>query len=214
MADLLGVRVSGLFAWVLWRSLYLFKLPSWSKRVKVGFDWAWDLVFSRDLGHLRTDQTERISRARYQPGDYVFRTGDPAVNFYAIERGEVDVIETRENGEERPLAVLGAGDFFGEMAMLEGRPHHASVRARSELVVFVMGCSIFERISKSLTPLRNLVAEAVRRRGGHLWRHLPEARATRRPPATRGRAPPAAPSANCSAPCRNGPSSGRARTCP
>ena len=177
VADLLGVRISGFCAWFLWRSVYLFKLPSWSKRVKVGFDWAWDLVFSRDLGHLRTDQTERISRARYQPGDYVFRTGDPAVNFYAIQSGEVEVIETRESGEERPLAVLGAGDFFGEMAMLEGRPHHASVRARTDLVVLVLGCSVFERISESLTPLRDLVTAAVRRRGGHLWRHLPEARA-------------------------------------
>ena len=177
VADVLGVRMSGFVAWFLWRSVYLFKLPSWSKRVKVGFDWAWDLVFARDLGHLRTDQTERISRARYHPGDYVFRAGDPAVNFYAIERGEVEVIETRENGEQRPLAVLGAGDFFGEMAMLEGRPHHASVRARRELVVLVMGCNIFERISASLTPLRDLVADAVRRRSGHLWRHLPDARA-------------------------------------
>jgi NADH dehydrogenase len=130
VADLLGVRVTGFPAWFLWRSVYLFKLPSWSKRVKVGFDWAWDLMFPRDLVHLRTDQTERISRARYHPGDYIFRAGDLAVNFYAIERGEVEVIAASETAAAHPLAVLGAGHLWRHLpearAALERQPGCAS----------------------------------------------------------------------------------------
>jgi NADH:quinone reductase (non-electrogenic) len=48
VAEILGRRISGFCAWFLWRSVYLFKLPSWSRRVKVGADWAWDLLFARD----------------------------------------------------------------------------------------------------------------------------------------------------------------------
>ncbi|MFI1398317.1 NAD(P)/FAD-dependent oxidoreductase [Streptomyces sp. NPDC020681] len=44
-----GRRVSGLLAWVLWRSIYLSKLPSAEKRLRVLADWTLDLVFPRDI---------------------------------------------------------------------------------------------------------------------------------------------------------------------
>jgi NADH dehydrogenase len=87
VAEVRGLRLSGFLAWLLWRGVYLLKLPSWSRRAKVGFDWVWDLLFARDLAHPKAQPTERISRAYYQPGDYIFRQGEPAMNFYAIKRG-------------------------------------------------------------------------------------------------------------------------------
>ncbi|WP_369275715.1 NAD(P)/FAD-dependent oxidoreductase [Streptomyces sp. R11] len=44
-----GRRVSGFLAWVLWRSVYLSKLPSVEKRLRVLADWTLDLVFPRDI---------------------------------------------------------------------------------------------------------------------------------------------------------------------
>ncbi|MFE7777973.1 NAD(P)/FAD-dependent oxidoreductase [Streptomyces sp. NPDC057445] len=44
-----GRQVSGLLAWVLWRSVYLSKLPSVEKRLRVLADWTLDLVFPRDI---------------------------------------------------------------------------------------------------------------------------------------------------------------------
>jgi hypothetical protein len=49
VAEMFGMRVSGIVAWFLWRGVYLFKLPTWSRRIKVGLDWFWDLLFPRDL---------------------------------------------------------------------------------------------------------------------------------------------------------------------
>ncbi|MGH7792287.1 MAG: FAD-dependent oxidoreductase [Thermodesulfobacteriota bacterium] len=165
VAEILGMRISGFAAWVLWRSVYLFKLPSWSRRAKVGLDWAWELVFSRDLAHPKTNQTERVSKAYYRPGDYIFHQGEPGINFYIIERGEVEVV--RPDDEEQStevLAVLGPGDFFGEMALFDDQPRNASIRARTPVEVVVMGRNVFTQISGSLTAFRNLLAEAVKRR--------------------------------------------------
>jgi NADH dehydrogenase len=76
-------------------------------------DWAWELLFARDLAHPKAQPTERVSRAYYQPGDYIFRQGEPAMNFYAIERGEVDVLQTRDGTEPAMLLnILGPGDFL------------------------------------------------------------------------------------------------------
>jgi len=178
VAEILGHRISGFIAWFLWRSVYLFKLPSWSRRVKVGADWAWDLLFARDLVNLKTDPTERVSRAYFRPGDFVFRQGEPALNFYSVEKGTLDVIRTNEtDGSEQLVAVIGPGDFFGEMALIEGRARSASVRARTPVEVTTLGAQVFSRISKALAPLQQRLAEAIRQRTANPWTRLPHVHA-------------------------------------
>ena len=49
VARVFGVRFSGVVAWLLWRTIYLAKLPRFDRKVRVAIDWALDLVFSRDL---------------------------------------------------------------------------------------------------------------------------------------------------------------------
>jgi NADH dehydrogenase len=48
-ADVCGIRFCGLFAWWLWRTIYLLKLPSLEKRIRVALDWTVDLFFPRDI---------------------------------------------------------------------------------------------------------------------------------------------------------------------
>jgi NADH dehydrogenase len=48
-AEILGVRFSGLLAWLLWRGLYLSKLPGLERKIRVSLDWILDLFFSRDI---------------------------------------------------------------------------------------------------------------------------------------------------------------------
>ena len=48
-AEVMGRPFSGFLAWILWRGLYLSKLPGLEKKVRVLFDWILDLVFSRDI---------------------------------------------------------------------------------------------------------------------------------------------------------------------
>jgi NADH dehydrogenase len=63
VANILGVNFSGFFAWFLWRTIYLSKLPRLEKKVRVALDWALDLLFSKDLVQLITPrETEQIRR--------------------------------------------------------------------------------------------------------------------------------------------------------
>ncbi|HVU16495.1 MAG TPA: FAD-dependent oxidoreductase [Candidatus Didemnitutus sp.] len=176
VAEMFGFRLSGFWAWFAWRGVYLFKLPSWSRRVQVGFDWAWLLLFPRDLSYLRTDATDRVTHAHYEPGDYIIKQGEPPVGFYVIEEGEVEVVRTsKEKPEGEILAVVGKGSFFGEQALLNKSPRTASVRARTPLEVVVMGPHVFTSISKSLAPLRTALTQALTRRSASFWQQRPEA---------------------------------------
>jgi NADH:quinone reductase (non-electrogenic) len=177
VAEMLGVRISGFLAWFLWRGVYLFKLPTWSRRVKVGFDWAWDVVFPRDLSFLNTDGAERLTHAYYRPGDFVQRQGELARTFSVIEEGEVEVLQMTEQAPEgKVVAILGKGDFFGEAALLGNRPHGTSIRARTVARLVQIGSALFSQLAGSFVPLRDLLSRAVTRRSGDFWRRMPLAK--------------------------------------
>jgi NADH dehydrogenase len=57
VASIFGLRFSGLLAWLLWRSIYLFKLPTGQKKVRVMLEWALDLCFERDTVQLLNVQS-------------------------------------------------------------------------------------------------------------------------------------------------------------
>src|SRR6476659_3512876 len=140
VAVLLGMHLSGFIAWFVWRGVYLFKLPTWARKFQVGFDWAWLLLFPRDLAHVRTNQTDRVTPAHYRAGDVIIEKGDPPTHFYVIKKGEVEVVRITEkdpNGEV--VAVLGPGSFFGEKALLSNEPGVANVRARTPVDGLVIG---------------------------------------------------------------------------
>jgi len=61
VAEILGLRFSGIVAWCLWRAIYLGKLPGLQKKVRVALDWALDLVFSKDLVQLPTLRSPTMS---------------------------------------------------------------------------------------------------------------------------------------------------------
>jgi NADH dehydrogenase len=53
VAEIKGFKFSGFFAWFLWRSIYLGKLPGWDRKMRVALDWALDLFFPRDIVQLK-----------------------------------------------------------------------------------------------------------------------------------------------------------------
>lgn len=71
--------------------------------------------------------------AQYDAGTVIFREGDAGTEMFVIESGEVEI--SRSSRGLQPVAVLGAGDFFGEMAILEDQPRFATATARSACVL-------------------------------------------------------------------------------
>jgi len=49
IANILGRNVAGFWAWLIWRNVYLSKIPNWDKRLRVLIDWTLDLFFARDV---------------------------------------------------------------------------------------------------------------------------------------------------------------------
>ncbi len=60
------------------------------------------------------------------------------------------------------MALFVPGEFFGEIALLDGTVRIGSIRARTAVEVLVMGKEVFSQMSRTLAPFRNLLAQALR----------------------------------------------------
>jgi NADH dehydrogenase len=67
VAEILGMRFSGIIAWCMWRAIYLSKLPGLQKKVRVALDWTLDLFFSKDIVELPTLRAPTMSQAEEPP---------------------------------------------------------------------------------------------------------------------------------------------------
>ena len=62
-------------------------------------------------------------------GRVLFDFGDPGASMYIVKSGKIRISIPGDHGEEVPLANLGPGEFFGEMALLDGQPRSARATA-------------------------------------------------------------------------------------
>jgi len=87
-------------------------------------------------------------RTQFAKGNEIFAEGDLGLAMYVIESGEVE-IRKKLGGEDRVLATLGKGDFFGEMCMLEeGAPRSAAAYATEDVTAVIIDQSAFTFILK------------------------------------------------------------------
>jgi CRP-like cAMP-binding protein/Zn-dependent protease len=102
------------------------------------------------------DLAGRVHRHRFSPGETLVRQGDAADAFYLLRRGRCALIEETRDGHESMIAPLGPGSTFGDLALLEGTPHWATVRAQCSGEVFVLDAGTFQRLlAQTLTLPRS-----------------------------------------------------------
>lgn len=96
-----------------------------------------------DLDSSELSQIVHIMQIQQlRPGQWVFREGDPGDAWYVVYEGEVEVVKDGE----RVIAILGRRACFGEMAILDGSPRSASVRATRALTVFRFPRPLFSQL--------------------------------------------------------------------
>jgi CRP-like cAMP-binding protein len=85
----------------------------------------------KDLGFLES----MVHVRNYEAGENVFHEGDVGSGMYCIRSGQVLIYIQDDEGREIEQALLGPGDFFGEVALTEQKPRIASARALEPTVL-------------------------------------------------------------------------------
>ncbi|HLW61625.1 MAG TPA: Crp/Fnr family transcriptional regulator [bacterium] len=94
------------------------------------------------FAHLSAGPLARLAALaqarRYAKDQVIFSEGDPGSALYTIVKGRIKIARSSLDGKERTIALLGRGDFFGELALLDGDPRSAdaiAVEASEVLIV-------------------------------------------------------------------------------
>lgn len=100
------------------------------------------------LAALKEDHLEMLAKVAttrtFNPGEVIIRQGDPGAGLFVIIKGYVDVtLRDKPGNPEYKLNTLGKGDFFGEMALIDGYPRSATVTAFDETQVVELDRWVF-----------------------------------------------------------------------
>lgn len=90
--------------------------------------------------------------AEYEPGTVLFREGDDARDMYVIQSGSV-AIQRRIGERDRTIAILPAGEFFGEMAIVNDRPRSATAMVNEPSRLLVIDGHTFEVMLRTKTEI-------------------------------------------------------------
>ena len=114
-----------------------------------------------------------LRQRRFRRDETIFHQGDPGDALYVVASGRVKVLlPAPDTGEAAILATLGPGQFFGELAMLDGEPHSASVIALEPTEVLMLGRSDFERLFDTQPSIRRSLVVALAGQLRRLTEHV------------------------------------------
>jgi len=154
------LRLSGAIAAIAGRIGFVAYMPTWRHRFTLIQDWLASALFARDITQMRFERSDAVVRMRFGAGEVIIREGDPASRFYIITDGEVEVVHRTEDGKEERLAVLGAGQYFGEIALLYDVTRTATVRAVVDTTVVSIARQDFGTLVTYLPGLRESLSHS------------------------------------------------------
>jgi CRP/FNR family transcriptional regulator, cyclic AMP receptor protein len=103
----------------------------------------------------------------FRTRETIFRRGDPGVGLYGVLSGGVVVTVESESGKELILNTFGPGDFFGEIALLDGKGRTATAVAREPTELLFLARRVFlpfiEQRPQVATHMIALLCERLRR---------------------------------------------------
>jgi NADH dehydrogenase len=166
VGKVLGIKVSGMLAWFMWRAVYWAKLPGFNRKLHVAIDWFLDLILSKDIVQLNVAPSESISREHFEAGEIVFRQGEWGDRAYVIIHGEVEVLREDAGQGETMLARLQDGECFGEMALINDAPRMATVRTVTRVDALTLQRSAFATLFTHMPALRDSFQRMVQERSG------------------------------------------------
>ena len=120
------------------------------------------------LDSAQIDALARMAvRKTYRTREIVLRKGDPAMQMYVIAKGRLKAITAGAEGRQAALSIMGPGEVFGEVALLDGEPRSATITALEPCELIILNRNGFyhflERNPSAAIGLLQVLARRLRR---------------------------------------------------
>src|SRR6188474_2026679 len=115
---------------------------------------------AREIEELATVAVEESHRARA----YIFLESDPSRWFYLVKSGHVKIVRHSKTGKDVVLELLGPGEVFGGVAVIEKRPYPAAAQATEPTVVLKIPAGPIVALSERHPSIIREMARLISRR--------------------------------------------------
>ncbi|MDX8392665.1 MAG: cyclic nucleotide-binding domain-containing protein, partial [Mariprofundaceae bacterium] len=121
-------------------------------------------VFEAVPKDARMVLVEKFTLRTFEDGDVIMREGEVGETFYLIRSGIVALMVSGPENKKALQASLSEGDFFGEVALLTGRPRTATIHAKGSVELMELSRSDFDLITQEYPSVREVVQNYMRKR--------------------------------------------------
>ena len=149
VAEILGIKLSGIIAWFVWRFIYLMKIPGIAAKLRISLSWFLDMLMPTDTVQLKSKPKKGFDNLHYADGDAIFHAGDTGDFLYIIAEGKVDVIK-----DDAVITTLNAGEYFGEMALLSEKKRSATIKASGPCKILAIKKDDFDVLMTHFSELK------------------------------------------------------------
>jgi CRP-like cAMP-binding protein len=102
-----------------------------------------------------------MTRRRFRRNEVIFHQGDPGDALHVVATGAVKIVLPSPDGEEAIIATLREGDFFGELALLDGAPHSATATAVEPVETLSLARAPFQQLLDEDRGLRTALLSGL-----------------------------------------------------
>src|SRR5918995_4506577 len=118
-------------------------------------------LFANADERILSSIANRLRRRRFRRGEVIMHQGDPGDSLYVVASGAVKIVLPSTEGEEAIIATLRPGDFFGELALLDGAPRSATATSLEQSETLELPRATFHDLLDQDSALRDALLEGL-----------------------------------------------------
>jgi CRP/FNR family transcriptional regulator/CRP/FNR family cyclic AMP-dependent transcriptional regulator len=92
------------------------------------------------------DVAKYLTFKKYAKGETIFEENTGGRKLYIIQQGKVCISKIVQKGEKQNLTIMKDGEFFGEISLLDGKPHSATAVALRDSSIFILSKEQFDKL--------------------------------------------------------------------
>ena len=158
VADVMGVKMSGIFAWFVWRGFYMIMLPGMVTRLRVSLNWLLDYFVPRNIVQVEQARTHACRYIHVRAGAVLFRPNEIVQGLYTVISGRMESRVHANNHSTQDdkdyVRVLNAGDHWGERVIDSKRNTIGQLKALEDSVLMLTERETFSRLRDGLPAMR------------------------------------------------------------
>jgi CRP/FNR family cyclic AMP-dependent transcriptional regulator len=121
-----------------------------------------------------TSMTRGMRVRRFRRGETIFHLGDPGDALFIVMAGSIKITLPADTGDEAILATLRPGDFFGELALLDGAPRSATAVAIEATETYILPRDQFRELVATEPVMREALLATLAAEVRRLTHHVEE----------------------------------------